>query len=230
MQWNPAVWFSDTKQYLMEVRTEFRKVTWPTQKEATAGTIGVLVVNGICLPRSSSMAKQWYIIHTYSGHEAKAMRALLDRAKAMGKEEFFDEVLIPEETVVEMVKGEKRTSKRKYFPGYILVHMELTDETWHIVRGTPKITGFVGGDKKPPPISDEEVARMTQQIKDGAAKPKPKIMFDQGENVRVVTGPFANFSGFIDEVMPEKEKLRVMVHVFGRATPVVLDYTNVEKA
>jgi transcriptional antiterminator NusG len=176
------------------------------------------------------MAKRWYIIHTYSGHEAKAMRALLDRAKAMGKEELFDEVLIPEETVVEMVKGEKRTSKRKYFPGYILVHMELTDETWHIVRGTPKITGFVGGDKKPPPISDEEVARMTQQIKDGAAKPKPKIMFDQGENVRVVTGPFANFSGFIDEVMPEKEKLRVMVHVFGRATPVVLDYTNVEKA
>jgi transcriptional antiterminator NusG len=176
------------------------------------------------------MAKQWYIIHTYSGHEAKAMRALLDRAKAMGKEELFDEVLIPEETVVEMVKGEKRTSKRKYFPGYILVHMELTDETWHIVRGTPKITGFVGGDKKPPPISDEEVARMTQQIKEGAAKPKPKILFDQGENVRVVTGPFANFSGFIDEVMPEKEKLRVMVHVFGRATPVVLDYTNVEKA
>ena len=166
------------------------------------------------------MAKQWYIIHTYSGHEAKAM----------GKEEFFDEVLIPEETVVEMVKGEKRTSKRKYFPGYIMVHMELTDETWHIVRGTPKITGFVGGDKNPPPISDEEVARMTQQIKDGAAKPKPKILFDQGENVRVVTGPFANFSGFIDEVMPEKEKLRVMVHVFGRATPVVLDYTNVEKA
>jgi transcriptional antiterminator NusG len=181
-------------------------------------------------PSEQAMPKQWYIIHTYSGHEAKAMRALLDRAKAMGKEELFDEVLIPEETVVEMVKGEKRTSKRKYFPGYILVHMELTDETWHIVRGTPKITGFVGGDKKPPPISDEEVARMTQQIKDGAAKPKPKIMFDQGENVRVVSGPFANFSGFIDEVMPEKEKLRVMVHVFGRATPVVLDYTNVEKA
>ena len=176
------------------------------------------------------MAKQWYIIHTYSGHEAKAMKALLERAKAARMEDKFDEVLIPEETVVEVVKGERRTSKRKYFPGYILVRMELTDDTWHIVRGTPKITGFVGGDKKPPPISDEEVARMTQQIKDGAAKPKPKIMFDQGENVRVVTGPFANFSGFIDEVMPEKEKLRVMVHVFGRATPVVLDYTNVEKA
>jgi transcriptional antiterminator NusG len=176
------------------------------------------------------MAKQWYIIHTYSGHEAKAMRSLLDRAKAAGMEDQFDEVLIPEETVVEMVKGEKRTSKRKYFPGYILVHMDLNDETWHVVRGTPKITGFVGGDKRPPPISDEEVARMTQQIKEGATKPKPKIMFEEGENVRVVSGPFANFSGFVDEVMAEKEKLRVMVQVFGRATPVVLDYTNVEKA
>ncbi len=178
----------------------------------------------------SPMAKQWYIVHTYSGHEAKAMRALLERAKSMGREEDFDEVLIPEETVVEMVKGQKRTSKRKYFPGYILVRMELNDETWHIVRGTPKITGFVGGDKRPPAISDDEVARMTQQMKEGASKPKPKIMFEEGESVRVVDGPFANFSGYIDEVMQDKEKLRVMVQVFGRATPVVLDYTHVEKA
>jgi transcriptional antiterminator NusG len=178
----------------------------------------------------SFMTKQWYIVHTYSGHENKAMQALLDRAKTMGKEEMFDEVLIPEETVVEMVKGTKRTSKRKYFPGYILVRMELTDETWHIVRGTPKITGFVGGDTKPPPISDDEVARMTKQIKEGASKPKPKILFDEGDSVRVISGPFANFSGYIDEVMEEKEKLKVMVHVFGRATPVVLDYTNVERA
>lgn len=178
------------------------------------------------------MSKQWYIVHTYSGHEAKAMRALLERAKSLGQENAFDEVLIPEETVVEIVKGQKRTSKRKYFPGYILVRMDLTDETWHIVTGTPKITGFVGGDQKqkPPPISDEEVARMTQQIKDGASKPKPKIMFEEGESIRVVDGPFANFSGYVDEVMQEKEKLRVMVQVFGRATPVVLDYTNVEKA
>jgi transcriptional antiterminator NusG len=176
------------------------------------------------------MSKQWYIVHTYSGHEAKAMRALLERAKSMGHEGDFDEVLIPEETVVEMVKGQKRMSKRKYFPGYILVRMDLNDETWHIVRGTPKVTGFVGGDKNPPPISDEEVARMTQQIQEGAAKPKPKIMFEEGENIRVIDGPFANFSGFIDEVMQDKEKLRVMVQVFGRATPVVLDYTHVEKA
>ena len=180
--------------------------------------------------REGAIVKQWYIVHTYSGHEQKAMRSLLDRAKTMGMEDQFDEVLIPEETVVEMVKGEKRTSKRKYFPGYILVRMELNDETWHVVRGTPKITGFVGGDKTPPPISEEEVARMTEQIKEGAAKPKPKILFDEGENVRVIDGPFANFSGYIDEVLTEKEKLRVMVHVFGRATPVVLDYTNVEKA
>ncbi len=158
------------------------------------------------------------------------MKSLLDRAKAAGMEEKFDEVLIPEETVVETVKGERRTSKRKYFPGYMLVHMELNDQTWHIVRGTPKVTGFVGGDKRPPTISEEEVQRMTQQMKEGAEKPKPKIAFDQGENVRVVSGPFANFSGFVDEVMEDKEKLRVMVHVFGRATPVVLDYTNVEKA
>ena len=176
------------------------------------------------------MAKPWAIVTKNSGPEQKAMQSLLERAKTANQEEFFDEILIPEETVVEMVKGEKRTSKRKYFPGYIIVRMELTDETWHTVRGTPKITGFVGGDKAPPPISEEEVAKMTQQIKEGATKPKPKIRFDEGENVRVVTGPFANFSGYVDEIMEEKEKLRVMVHVFGRATPVVLDYTNVEKS
>jgi transcriptional antiterminator NusG len=177
-----------------------------------------------------AMAKKWYIVHTYSGQEARAKQALLERARALGQEEHFDEVLIPEESVVEMVKGQKRTSKRKFFPGYILVRMDLNDETWHVVKGTPKITGFVGDSTNPPTLSEEEVARMTQQIKDGAAKPKPKISFNEGENVRVVNGPFANFSGFVDEIMPEKEKLRVMVQVFGRATPVVLDYTNVEKA
>jgi len=177
------------------------------------------------------MAKKWYIVHTYSGHEARAKQALLERAKALGKAELFDEVLIPEETVVEVAKGgERRTSKRKFFPGYILVHMELNDETWHIVKETPKITGFVGSGTQPAPIADEEVARMTQQIKEGAAKPKPRIRFEEGENVRVVSGPFANFQGFVDAVRPDKEKVRVMVQVFGRATPVELDYTQLEKA
>jgi transcriptional antiterminator NusG len=180
-------------------------------------------------PESSSN-KKWYIVHTYSGQETRAKKALLERAKTMGFEKEFDEVLVPEESVIEMVNGKKRTSKRKFFPGYIMVHMELNDETWHVVKGTPKITGFVGNATDPPAISDEEVARMTQRIKEGAAKPKPLINFDEGENVRVITGPFANFQGFVDEVMEDKEKLRVMVQVFGRATPVVLGYSNVEKA
>ena len=176
------------------------------------------------------MAKKWYIVHTYSGYEVLAKQSLLQRAKSLGMEERFDEVLIPEEDVVEVVKGEKRTSKRKFFPGYILIRMDLDDETWHVVRDTPKITGFVRGTTKPPTVSDEEVARMTQQINGGAAKPKPKILFEEGENVRVVSGPFANFSGFVDEVRQDKEKIRVMVQVFGRATPVELDYMQVEKA
>jgi transcription termination/antitermination protein NusG len=181
--------------------------------------------------KDTAEKKHWYIVHTYSGHEQKAKQGLLERAKALSKEECFDEILIPEEQVVEVVKGEKRTSKRKFFPGYILVRMELNDETWHIVRGTARITGFVGGAaNKPTPISDEEVARMTQQIKEGAVKPKPKIKFEGGENVRVTSGPFANFQGFVDEVRPDKEKVRVMVQVFGRATPVELDYTQLEKA
>lgn len=175
--------------------------------------------------------KRWYIVHTYSGHEQKAKQGLLEAARLKGKEDLFDEILIPEEQVVEVVKGEKRTSKRKFFPGYILVRMVLNDETWHIVRGTPRITGFVGGGgNRPTPISDDEVARMTAQIKEGAVKPKPKIKFEEGENVRVISGPFANFQGFVDEVRPDKEKVRVMVQVFGRATPVELDYTQLEKA
>jgi transcriptional antiterminator NusG len=181
-------------------------------------------------PGAKPAEKKWYIVHTYSGQEGRAKQALLERAKALGKEECFDEILIPEESVVEMVKGQKRTSKRKFFPGYILVRMELNDETWHVVKGTPKITGFVGDATNPPTISEEEVAAMTQQIKEGAARPKPKISFEEGESIRVIGGPFANFSGYVDEVMPEKEKLKVMVQVFGRATPVVLDYTSVEKA
>ena len=176
------------------------------------------------------MAKRWYIVHTHSGYETRAKLALLERAKAFGHQEAFEEVLIPEESVIEIVKGKKRTSKRKFFPGYILVRMDLTNDTWHIVKDTPKITGFVGGGERPTPIDDDEVARMTQQIKEGATKPKPKIIFDEGEGVRVVSGPFANFSGFVDEVLPDKEKVRVMVQVFGRATPVIVDYTNLEKA
>jgi transcriptional antiterminator NusG len=205
----------------------------PNTPEGVSGTTaasGAPETVGDAKPAKSAVAKKWYIVHTYSGQEARAKQGLIERAAALGFEDAIDEVLIPEENVVEMVGGKKRTSKRKFFPGYILVRMELSDETWHVVKGTPKITGFVGNATQPPSISDDEVARMTQRIKEGAAKPKPLISFEEGENVRVTTGPFASFSGFVAEVMVEKEKLRVMVQVFGRATPVVLDYTNVEKA
>jgi transcriptional antiterminator NusG len=205
--------------------------TSPPSERPEPETAAPEVAAAPAVEKKESAEKRWYIVHTYSGHEQKAKQGLLERAKALHKEDAFDEILIPEEQVVEVVKGEKRTSKRKFFPGYILVRMALNDETWHIVRGTARITGFVGGaGNKPTPISDDEVARMTQQIKEGAVKPKPKIKFEEGENVRVTSGPFANFQGFVDEVRPDKEKVRVMVQVFGRATPVELDYTQLEKA
>jgi transcriptional antiterminator NusG len=181
------------------------------------------------------MAKQWYVVHTYSGYEGKAKAALEERIRAYSKgkpelEAKFGEILVPQETVVEMVKGQKRTSSRKFFPGYILVNMELDDETWHIVKETPKVTGFVGGPHHPSTISDEEVRVITNQMAEGAVKPRPKIQFEQGESVRVVDGPFSNFTGIVEEVRPDKGKLRVLVSIFGRATPVELEFTQVEKA
>ncbi len=175
------------------------------------------------------MAKKWYVVHTYSGYENKVKAALEERIKSLGKEELFGEILIPTEKVVEMVKGQKRTSSRKFFPGYIIVNMELNDETWHIVKSIPKVTGFVGGQKTPVPISDDDVKRITQQIEEGAVKPKPKVTFEKGENVRVVEGPFINFNGVVEEVKPDKGKLKVLVSIFGRPTPVELDFIQVEK-
>lgn len=168
------------------------------------------------------------MIHTYSGQEAKARQALLERVKAAKREGSIEQIFIPEENIVEVIKGERRTSKRKFLPGYILVKMELDDELWHIVRNTARITGFVGAGAKPTPIPDDDVERMIGQAK--TAKPKPKIQFEDGENVRVVSGPFLNFSGTVSEVRPEKEQIQVMVTVFGRSTPVWLSYLQVEKA
>ncbi len=174
------------------------------------------------------MAKKWYGVHTYSGFENKVRLSLLERIKNQGLEEFFTEVLIPSETVVELKKGEKRTSSRKFFPGYILVNMELNDETWHVVKETSKVTGFVGGNN-PFPIPDEEVNKITRRMEEGAEKPKPKVLFEVGETVRVIDGPFLNFAGVVEDVKPEKAKLRVMVSIFGRATPVELEFMQVEK-
>ncbi len=174
------------------------------------------------------MSKKWYGVHTYSGFENKVRLNLLERIKNEGMEECFEEILIPSETVVELKKGEKKTSSRKFFPGYILIKMELTDETWHIVKETSKVTGFVGGNT-PFPISDEEVGKISRRMEEGAEKPRPKVQFEVGETVRVVDGPFLNFSGIVEDVKPDKGKLRVTVTIFGRATPVELEFMQVEK-
>jgi transcriptional antiterminator NusG len=174
------------------------------------------------------MSKKWYGVHTYSGFENKVKLNLFERIKNENMETYFDEILIPSETVVELKKGEKRTSSRKFFPGYILINMELNDETWHIVKETSKVTGFVGGNA-PFPIPDDEVSKITRRMEEGAEKPRPKVLFEVGETVRVVDGPFLNFSGVVEDVKPDKGKLRVTVTIFGRATPVELEFMQVEK-
>jgi len=175
--------------------------------------------------------KKWFVVHTYSGFENKAKKSLEEKIRLEGLQDAFGEILIPMEQVVEMVKGEKRTSKRKFFPGYILVQMEMNDRTWHLVKNTPKVTGFVGGtpNQQPPPISDAEVQRLTTQISEGTLKPKPKVQFEEGDTVRVIDGPFSNFNGSVEEVNPDKGRLKVLVSIFGRATPVELDFMQVEK-
>ena len=175
------------------------------------------------------MAKQWYVVHTFSGFEHKVKAALEERIKSLGKGDYFGEVLVPVEKVVELVKGKKKTSSRKFFPGYILVEMELNDETWHVVKETPKVTGFVGGSTSPTPVTEAEVKAITQQMEEGAVKPKPRVLFSEGESVKVVDGPFADFNGVVEEVRPEKGKLRVLISIFGRATPVELDFVQVER-
>lgn len=172
---------------------------------------------------------KWYVVHTYSGHESRAKASLEERARSRGLGDYFDEVLIPTESVIELRKGQKRTSTRKFFPGYMFVHMKLTRETWHLVKETPKITGFLGGNN-PSPVPEREILSVKQQETEGAAKPKPRILFDEGETVRVTDGPFSNFTGVVEEVKPEKQKIRVLVSIFGRATPVELDFTQVEKS
>ncbi len=176
------------------------------------------------------MSKKWYVVHTYSGFENKAKKALEERIKLESLGDFFGEIMIPMENVVEMVKGEKRTSKRKFFPGYILVEMELNDRSKHLVKNTPKVTGFLGGDPlNPSPVSESEIARLTTQVQEGTQAPKPKVQFAEGDSVRVIDGPFSNFNGTVEEVQPEKGKVRVQISIFGRATPVTLDFMQVEK-
>jgi len=176
------------------------------------------------------VAKNWYIVHTYSGFENKVRDALKERIASHGLSDYFGQVLVPMEKVVEMVKGQRRESQRKFYPGYIVVEMEMNDETWHLVKNTAKVTGFVGGNEtRPTHITDDEVARLLNQMAEGAKQPKPKYSFQEGDEVRVIDGPFNNFNGTVEEVSPEKGKLRVLISIFGRATPVELEFVQVSK-
>lgn len=177
------------------------------------------------------MTMQWYVVHAYSGFEKSVMRALKERVERAGMQDSFGEILVPVEEVVEMKGGQKKTTERKFFPGYVLVQMEMNDDSWHLVKSTPKVTGFVGGTAhKPAPISEREVDAIMQQMQEGVEKPRPKVLFESGELVRVIDGPFNEFNGTVEEVNYEKSKLRVSVTIFGRATPVELDFSQVEKA
>ncbi len=174
----------------------------------------------------------WYVVHTYSGYENKAKLALEERINSLGLEDIFGQILVPEEQVVERTKtGKTRNVSRRFFPGYMLVQMAMDNRGYHVVRNTPKVTGFVGGSntRTPPRVPEHEVRRILGQIEQGTVTPKPKLSFERGESIRVVEGPFANFNGTVDEVRPEKGKLRVMVSIFGRPTPVELDFMQVQK-
>lgn len=177
------------------------------------------------------MSKRWYVVHAYSGFEKQVMRSLKDRVKRASMEDKFGEIIVPTEEVVEMKGGQKRRSERKFFPGYVLVQMEMDEASWHLVKECPKVLGFIGGrPDKPAPISDDEASKILRRIEDSGEKPKPKTLFEPGEVVRVVDGPFADFSGHVEEVNYEKSRLRVAVLIFGRSTPVELEFSQVEKS
>ncbi len=176
------------------------------------------------------MAKRWYVVHAFSGYEGKVKRSLEERIKRFGMEDRFGEILVPTEEVVEMRGGQQRRSERKFFPGYVLVQMEMTDETWHLVKDVPHVLGFIGGtEERPAPISDKEAEAILERVREGTEKPRPKVLFEPGEVVRVIDGPFNDFTGVVEEVDYDKNRLKVSVSIFGRSTPVDLEFSQVEK-
>ncbi len=177
------------------------------------------------------MSLRWYVIHAYSNFENQVKKSLEERVKRAGLEQYFGKILVPTEEVLEMRMGQQRRSERKFFPGYVLVQMELNDETWHLVKEVPRVLGFIGGTSdRPAPITDKEADAILSRVEEGAQKPRPKVLFEVGEVVRVIEGPFKDFNGVVEEVNYEKNRLRVSVLIFGRSTPVELDFGQVEKA
>jgi transcriptional antiterminator NusG len=175
------------------------------------------------------MAARWYVIHVYSGFEKKVAQTIKEQAQIKGMATLIEDVMVPTDSVVEMRKNKKVSAERKFFPGYVLVKMEMTDESWHLVKNTPKVTAFLGDKTKPQPITDREADRLINQVKEGIEKPKPAITFEVGEQVRVSDGPFTSFNGVVEEIDEERSRLKVSVSIFGRPTPVELEYTQVEK-
>lgn len=175
------------------------------------------------------MSMHWYIVHAYSNFEKKVADSIKEKALANGLEDFFEEVLVPSEKVVEVVRGKRKEVERKLFPGYVLVKMDLTDEAYHLIKNTPKVTGFLGSGNKPMPIPEREALQILHAVQEGVDRPKPSVTYEIGEQVRVSDGPFASFNGFVEEVDGERARLKVAVSIFGRATPVELEYTQVEK-
>ena len=175
------------------------------------------------------MTARWYVLHVYSGFEKKVAASIMESAQKRGIEQFIQEVMVPTEEVIEVRRGQKVNAERKFFPGYVLVKMELNDEAWHLVKNTPKVTGFLGGGNKPSPISETEAQRLLKQMTDGAERPRSTVTFEIGEQVRVADGPFASFNGTVEEIDEAKSRLKVLVSIFGRATPVELEFAQVEK-
>lgn len=176
------------------------------------------------------MAHRWYVLHVYSGFENKVADAIMEMARKKGLEDKFEDIMIPKEEVVEVRKGQKVNAERKFYPGYVLIKMDLTDEAWHLVKDTPKVTGFLGGGNRPVPISEKEAQQIVTQMEDGVQAARPSVTFEIGEDVRVTDGPFASFNGTVEEVDEERSRLKVSVSIFGRSTPVELEYTQVEKS
>jgi len=175
------------------------------------------------------MAMHWYVLHVYSGFEKKVAESIREQARQKDMEAMFGDILVPTEEVIELRRGQKVSTERKFFPGYVLAKMEMTDDTWHLVKNTPKVTGFLGNRGRPTPISQAEAERILHQVQEGVERPKPSITFEIGEQVRVSDGPFTSFSGFVEDVDEERSRVKVSVSIFGRATPVELEYSQVEK-